>query len=161
VHPITAVQSEYSLFSRDLEETGVLRKLREHGISLVSYSPLGRGLLSGEIRSAADLEPDDVRHNHPRWQGENFQKNLDVVERIREIGKELGATPSQVAIAWVLAQGEDIFTIPGTKHVERLEENVGATALRLTAEQLAAIEKAAPKNAAHGDRYADMSAVNR
>ncbi|GAC1422259.1 MAG: aldo/keto reductase [Candidatus Velthaea sp.] len=161
VHPIAAVQSEYSLFSRDIEDTGVIRKLRELGIALVSYSPLGRGLLTGEIRSAADLEPADVRHNHPRWQGENFQRNLDVVDRVRDIAREAGATPAQVALAWVLAQGDDIVTIPGTKRVVRLEENVGATVLRLSKEQLARIEAAAPKGAATGQRYADMSAVNR
>jgi aryl-alcohol dehydrogenase-like predicted oxidoreductase len=161
VHPIAAVQSEYSLFSRDIEETGVIAALRELGISLVSYSPLGRGLLSGEIRSIEDLEPGDVRHNHPRWQGENFKRNLDVVDRVKSIAKDLGATPSQVALAWVLAQGEDIVTIPGTKHVARLEENQGAANLRLTQDQLAAIEAAAPKGAAAGNRYGDMSAVNR
>ncbi|GAC1417703.1 MAG: aldo/keto reductase [Candidatus Velthaea sp.] len=161
VHPIAAVQSEYSLFSRDIEDTGVIRKLRELGIALVSYSPLGRGLLTGEIRSAADLEPADVRRNHPRWQAENFQKNLDVVERVRDVADELGATPAQVALAWVLAQGEDIVTIPGTKRLERLEENVGATVLRLSKDQLARIEAAAPKGVATGQRYADMSSVNR
>lgn len=161
VHPIAAVQSEYSLFSRDIEDTGVIRKLRELGIGLVSYSPLGRGLLTGEIRSAADLEPDDVRRNHPRWQGDNFQKNLDLVDRVRDVADELGATPAQVALAWVLAQGEDIVTIPGTKRVERLEENVGATVLRLSADHRARIEAAAPKGAAAGERYMNMAQVNR
>jgi aryl-alcohol dehydrogenase-like predicted oxidoreductase len=161
VHPITAVQSEYSLFSRDIEETGVIAMLRGLGISLVSYSPLGRGLLSGDIRSPQNLEPTDVRHNHPRWQGENFQKNLDVVDRVKAIADAMGATPSQVALAWVLAQGDDIVTIPGTKRVTRLEENIKAADIKLTPAQLVSIEAAAPKGAASGDRYGDMSAVNR
>lgn len=161
VHSISAVQSEYSLFSRDIEDAGVLAALRTLGIALVAYSPLGRGLLSGEIRSADDLEATDVRRNHPRWQGENFAKNLDVVDRVREIANELDVTPAQVALAWVLAQGKDIVTIPGTKRVVRLEENARAAELRLTAEQLRRIEEAAPKNVAAGNRYADMSSVNR
>jgi aryl-alcohol dehydrogenase-like predicted oxidoreductase len=161
VHPISAVQSEYSLFSRDIEDTGVLAALRELGIALVAYSPLGRGLLSGEIRSVTDLAPTDVRRNHPRWQGENFTRNLDVVDRVREIALELDATPAQVALAWVLAQGEDVFTIPGTKRVARLEENARAAELQLSAAQLARIEAAAPKGAAAGQRYSDMSSVNR
>jgi aryl-alcohol dehydrogenase-like predicted oxidoreductase len=161
VHPITAVQSEYSLFSRDIEDTGVLAKMRELGIGLVSYSPLVRGLLTGAIRSASDLEPDDVRHKHPRWQGENFAKNLAVVDRVHEIATELSATPAQVAIAWVLAQGNDIVTIPGTKRVARMEENAAAASLTLAPEQLARIEAAAPKGVVVGTRYADMSQVNR
>jgi aryl-alcohol dehydrogenase-like predicted oxidoreductase len=161
IHPITAVQSEYSLFSRDLEETGVLAMLRTLGIGLVSYSPLGRGLITGEIRSPQDLEAKDVRHNHPRWQGENFGQNLALADRVREVAGELDATPAQVAIAWVLAQGQDIVTIPGTKRVARLEENAKAADLRLSADQLARIEAAAPKGTASGTRYADMQAVNR
>jgi aryl-alcohol dehydrogenase-like predicted oxidoreductase len=161
VHPISAVQSEYSLFSRDVEDNGVLAKLRELGIALVAYSPLGRGLLSGEIRAAADLAANDVRRNHPRWQGENFTRNIDVVDRVRDVAAELGATPSQVALAWVLAQGDDVITIPGTKHVGRLEENARAADLQLTPAQLARIEAAAPKGAVAGMRYADMSSVNR
>jgi len=161
VHAIAAVQSEYSLFSRDIEETGVISALRELGIALVSYSPLGRGLLSGTIRSPKDLEAGDVRHNHPRWQGENFAKNLAVVDRVKTIATDIGATPSQVALAWVLAQGDDIITIPGTKHVARLEENIKASDLTLTPAQRASIEAAAPKGVASGDRYGDMSAVNR
>jgi aryl-alcohol dehydrogenase-like predicted oxidoreductase len=161
VHPISAVQSEYSLFSRDIEDAGVLAALREHGIALVAYSPLGRGLLTGEIRSAADLSAGDVRRNHPRWQGPNFEQNLAVVDRVRAVAAELDATPSQVALAWVLAQGDDIFTIPGTKRVARLEENAQAAELVLTPQQLALIEEAAPKGVAAGLRYADMSSVNR
>ncbi len=161
VHRISAVQSEYSLFSRDIEDTGVLEALRTLEIGLVAYSPLGRGLLSGEVRSADDLEPGDVRRNHPRWQGENFRRNLDVVDRVRETARELEATPAQVALAWVLAQGEDIVAIPGTKRVERLEENARAAALELSAAQVQRIEALAPKNSAAGARYADMSSVNR
>jgi aryl-alcohol dehydrogenase-like predicted oxidoreductase len=161
VHPITAVQSEYSLFSRDIEDEGNLATMRELGIALVAYSPLGRGFLSGDIRSIEDLAPDDFRRYSPRFMGENFTRNLDVVDRVREIAAALDATPSQVALAWVLAKGSDIVPIPGTKHVARLEENVGAAALRLTAEQIARIEAAAPKGFAVGDRYADMSFVNR
>jgi aryl-alcohol dehydrogenase-like predicted oxidoreductase len=161
VHPITAVQTEYSLFSRDIEDTGVLTALRELGIGLVAYSPLGRGLLSGAIRSASDLEPGDVRRHHPRWQGENFGLNLAVVDRVREIAAELVATPAQVALAWVLAQGADIVAIPGTKRVARLEENARAADLVLTPEQFARIESVVPKDVAAGTRYADMSSVNR
>jgi aryl-alcohol dehydrogenase-like predicted oxidoreductase len=161
VHTITAVQSEYSLFSRDIEDEGNLATMRELGIALVAYSPLGRGFLSGDIRSIEDLAPDDFRRYSPRFMGENFTRNLDVVDRVREIAAALDATPSQVALAWVLAKGSDIVPIPGTKHVARLEENVGAAALRLTAEQIARIEAAAPKGFAVGDRYADMSFVNR
>src|SRR5271165_1216617 len=161
VYEISAVQSEYSLFTRDPEDNGVLATLRELGIALVAYSPLGRGFLSGKIRSLDDLDADDFRRNQPRFQGENFAKNLVVVDRVREVAAELGATPSQVALAWVLAQGEEIVPIPGTKHVERLEENVAAVELELSPEQLRRIEEVAPKGAAAGDRYPDMSFVNR
>ncbi len=161
VHPLAAVQSEYSLFSRDPEDNGVQAALRELGISLVAYSPLGRGFLSGTIRSVDDLDSDDFRRTQPRFQGENFAKNLKVVDRVCEIARELGATPSQVALAWVLAQGDDIVPIPGTKHVKRLQENVGAAELDLSPEQLRRIEDVAPKGIAAGDRYPDMSFVNR
>jgi aryl-alcohol dehydrogenase-like predicted oxidoreductase len=160
-HPIAALQSEYSLFSRDPEDTGVLAAVRELGIALVAYSPLGRGLLSGEIRSIDDLAPDDFRRASPRFAGENFAKNLAVVERVGTIAHTLGATPSQVALAWLLAQGDDIIPIPGTKRVERLEENAKALDIALSAEDLRHIEEVAPKGAAAGPRYADMSYVNR
>jgi aryl-alcohol dehydrogenase-like predicted oxidoreductase len=160
VHTIAAVQTEYSLFSRDIED-GTLAAIRELGIGLVAYSPLGRGFLSGTIRSIDQLAPDDYRRFSPRFQGGNFAKNLAVVDRVVEIAAEIGATPSQVALAWVLAQGEDIVPIPGTTKVARIEENVAATELELSAEQLRRIESAAPKGAAAGDRYADMSMVNR
>jgi aryl-alcohol dehydrogenase-like predicted oxidoreductase len=160
VHPIAAVQSEYSLFSRDIEDTGVTSALRELGITLVAYSPLGRGFLSGKIRSLEQLEPGDFRRHSPRFQGENFAKNLGLVDRVGEIASELGVTPAQVALAWVLAKGDDIVPIPGTTRVARLEENVAATAVTLSAEQMQRIEAAAPKGGASGDRYPDMSVVN-
>lgn len=161
VHPIAALQSEYSLFSRDIEDSGVLATIRELGIALVPYSPLGRGMLSGTIRSIDDLAPDDFRRHSPRFAGENFAKNLALADAVRAIAIEIGATPSQIALAWVLAQGEDMLPIPGTKRVDRLEENAAAADLRLSADQLRRIEAAAPKGAAVGDRYADMSMVNR
>ncbi len=161
VHPIAAVQSELSLFSRDIEDSGVFAALRELGIALVAYSPLGRGFLSGAIRSLDQLAPDDFRRHSPRFQGENFSKNLAVVDLVAAFAKEAGATPSQVALAWVLAQGDNVIPIPGTTRVARLEENVAAAELRLTPEQLRRIDEAAPKGVAAGDRYADMSAVNR
>jgi aryl-alcohol dehydrogenase-like predicted oxidoreductase len=161
VHRIAAVQSEYSLFSRDIEDSGVIAALNELGITLVAYSPLGRGFLSGKIRSLDQLEPGDYRRFAPRFQGDNFARNLAVVDRVAEIAAELDATPSQVALAWVLAQGDDIVPIPGTTRVARLEENVAAANVKLSAEQLGRIEEAAPKGFAAGDRYADMSAVNR
>ena len=161
VHPIAALQSEYSLFSRDIEDSGVLATIRELGIALVPYSPLGRGMLSGTIRSIDDLAPDDFRRHSPRFAGENFAKNLALADAVRAIATEIGATPSQIALAWVLAQGEDMLPIPGTKRVNRLEENAAAADLRLSADQLRRIEAAAPKGAAVGDRYSDMSMVNR
>jgi aryl-alcohol dehydrogenase-like predicted oxidoreductase len=161
VHPIAALQSEYSLFSRDIEDSGVLATIRELGIALVPYSPLGRGMLSGTIRSIDDLAPDDFRRHSPRFAGENFAKNLALADAVRAIATEIGVTPSQIALAWVLAQGEDLLPIPGTKRVDRLEENAAAVDLRLSAAQLSRIEAAAPKGAAVGDRYGDMSMVNR
>jgi aryl-alcohol dehydrogenase-like predicted oxidoreductase len=160
VHPIAAVQSEYSLFSRDIEDSGVVAALRELSITLVAYSPLGRGFLSGKIRSLDQLEPDDFRRHSPRFQGENFAKNLSLVDRVGEIASELGVTPAQVALAWVLAKGDDIVPIPGTTRIARLEENAAAAGVKLSAEQMQRIEAAAPKGAASGDRYPDMSPVN-
>jgi aryl-alcohol dehydrogenase-like predicted oxidoreductase len=161
VHRITAVQSEYSLFSRDLEDNGNLAVVRELGIALVAYSPLGRGFLSGTIRSLEQLAPDDFRRNSPRFQGENFAKNLAVVDRVGEVARELGATPSQVALAWVLAQGSDIVPIPGTTKVDRVEENVAAARLVLDETHRRRIEEVAPKGVVSGARYADMTWVNR
>ncbi len=160
VHPISALQTEYSLWTRDQEDE-VLPTVRELGIGFVAYSPLGRGFLSGRFKSMDDLAPDDYRRRSPRFQGANFQKNLDLVARIGEIAAEKRVTPSQLALAWVLHRGEDIVPIPGTKHVRYLEENVGALAIRLSADDLRRIDAAAPRGAARGDRYADMSTVNR
>ena len=152
VHPITALQSEYSLWTRDPEDR-VLQTCRELGIGLVAYSPLGRGFLTGQIKRFEDFAPDDYRRNSPRFQGENFQKNLDLVKKVEEIAGQKNCTPSQLALAWVLAQGDDIVPIPGTKRVKYLEENVGAISVKLTADDLAQIEKILPKGAAAGQRY--------
>ena len=162
VHPITALQTEYSLWSREPED-GLLDACRELGIGFVPYSPLGRGFLTGQIKNYEDLAPDDSRRNGPRFQGENFQKNLELVKRIKEIAAEKGCTPAQLALAWVLAQGKDIVPIPGTKRRKYLEENVGALEVRLTADDLRRIDEIAPKGVAAGDRYpeAAMKAVNR
>jgi len=160
VHPITALQTEYSLWSRDPEDE-ILPTVRELGIGFVAYSPLGRGFLSGSITSADDLAADDFRRNSPRFQGENFNKNLQLVERVKEIAGEKGVTPGQLAIAWLLAQGDDIVPIPGTKRRAYLEENVAAVDITLNQAELDRINELAPKNVAAGDRYPDMSSVNR
>jgi aryl-alcohol dehydrogenase-like predicted oxidoreductase len=160
VHPITALQTEYSLWSRDPEDE-ILPTVRELGIGFVAYSPLGRGFLTGRWQRPEDMPADDFRHNHPRFQGENFQRNLDVVAKVREIAEEKGCTPAQLALAWVLAQGEDIVPIPGTKRIQYLEENLAALDITLTPDDLARIEKVAPKGFTAGNRYADMSTVNR
>ena len=160
VHPISALQTEYSLWSRDVEDE-ILPTIRELGIGLVAYSPLGRGFLSGRIRSADDLEEGDFRRDNPRFQGENFQKNLELVERVEELGAAKGCTAAQIALVWVLAQGEDIVPIPGTTRVKNLEENVAALDVELTDEDLRDLEAVFPKGAAAGDRYADMSPINR
>jgi len=160
VHPITALQTEYSLWSRDPEDE-ILPTVRELGIGFVAYSPLGRGFLSGSITSADDLAADDFRRNSPRFQGENFNKNLQLVERVKEIAGEKGVTPGQLAIAWLLAQGDDIVPIPGTKRRAYLEENVAAVDITLNQAELDRINEVAPKNVAAGDRYPDMSSVNR
>jgi len=160
VHPISALQTEYSLWTRDVEDE-ILPTLRELGIGLVAYSPLGRGFLSGSIRSIDDLEESDFRRRNPRFQGENFQKNLDLVERVEEIAAAKGCSAAQIALAWVLAQGEDIVPIPGTTRVKNLQENVAALDVELTPDDLADLEAAFPKGATAGDRYPDMSTVNR
>jgi aryl-alcohol dehydrogenase-like predicted oxidoreductase len=152
VHPITAVQSEYSLWSRDPED-GILDACRELGVGFVPYSPLGRGFLTGQIKTFEDLEPDDYRRQSPRFQGENFQKNLDLVAKIDEIATSKGCTPAQLALAWVLAQGEDQVPIPGTKRRKYLEENLGALDVSLTADDLVRIDEIAPKDVAAGPRY--------
>ncbi|MFL5860779.1 MAG: aldo/keto reductase, partial [Solirubrobacteraceae bacterium] len=160
VHPISAVQTEYSLWSRDVEDE-ILPTLRDLGIGLVAYSPLGRGFLTGQITSPHDLAPDDFRRTSPRFVGENFARNLALVERIKEIAADKGCTPGQLALAWVLARGEDIVPIPGTKRRRYLQENVEATEVDLTEEDRARIEEAAPVGAAVGDRYADMTPIGR
>jgi len=162
VHPISAVQSEYSLWSREPED-GVLQTCRELGIAFVAYSPLGRGFLTGQIRSPEDLAPDDFRRSVPRFMGYNFQKNLDLVQQIRQLAAQKQCTPAQLALAWVMAQGEDIFPIPGTKHVRYLEENAGAAAIVLTDDELEQINSIVPRNAVAGMRYAaaGMKTVNK
>ncbi|MCU1470832.1 MAG: aldo/keto reductase [Glaciihabitans sp.] len=157
VHPVTAVQTEYSLWTRD-PEAEVLPTTRELGVGFVPYSPLGRGFLTGSIRSLDQLDETDFRRNNPRFEGENLQANIRIVEQVDAVAAEANATPGQVALAWLLAQGDDIAPIPGTRRVTYLEENVAADALVLTAEQLAVLNAVA---APAGDRYADMSGINR
>ena len=161
VHPIAALQSEYSLWTRDPED-GVLATCRELGIGFVAYSPLGRGFLTGRFRRFEDLPEDDYRRFSPRFQGENFQKNLDLVHRVEEIAKEKNCTASQLALAWVMAQGDDIVPIPGTKRRKYLEENAGADTVQLTKEDLRRIAEAAPQGVAAGERYPEhmMDLVN-
>lgn len=156
VHPVTALQTEYSLWSRDVEDD-ILPTCRELGIGFVPYSPLGRGFLTGQIQKFEDLAEDDYRRFSPRFQGENFNKNLDLVHRIKEIADEKGCKPSQLALAWLLAQGEDIVPIPGTKRRAYLEENIDAVRIELTKEELARIDEVAPKGSASGTRYPEAS----
>ncbi len=160
VHPITALQSEWSLSSRDIEENGVLATVRELGIGFVAYSPLGRGFLSGQIRSIDVLDSSDFRRRHPRFQGENFVQNLELLDRVKVIADRKAITTSQLALAWVLAQGDDVVPIPGTKKIKYLDENIAALDVVLSAEELVEINSAAPWGATAGDRYADMSNVN-
>lgn len=162
VHPIAALQTEYSLWSRDPEDE-ILDVCRELGLGFVPYSPLGRGFLTGQIKSLDDFAPDDYRRQSPRFQGENFNKNLELVRSIEKIAAEKDCTPAQLALAWVLAQGEDIVPIPGTKRRRYLEENIAARAVELTPEDLRRIDEVAPQGVAAGTRYPEamMSAVNR
>jgi aryl-alcohol dehydrogenase-like predicted oxidoreductase len=159
VHPITALQTEYSLWSRDPED-GILPTVRELGIGFVAYSPLGRGFLSGRFRSPSDFPDDDFRRHHPRFQGENFDRNMQLVERVEELASEKGVTAGQLALAWVLHRGDDIVPIPGTKRVSYLEENVAAAEVSLTEEELSQLDEIAPAGVAAGDRYADMSSID-
>ncbi len=161
-HPIGALQTEYSLWSREPED-GLLALCRQLGIGFVAYSPLGRGFLTGEIKRPEDLAPDDWRRQVPRFQGENFQRNLTLVDRIKEMAAAKQCTPAQIALAWVLAQGEDIVPIPGTKRRKYLEENVAALGITLSADDLRRIEEMAPRGVAAGTRYSEagMAAVNR
>ncbi|MET4677944.1 aldo/keto reductase [Luteibacter sp. ME-Dv--P-043b] len=153
VHPIAALQSEYSLWTRDPETTGTLAACREHGIALVAYSPLGRGFLTGAITRPDDFAQDDYRRQSPRFMGENFDKNLAIVEKVRRFAADKGCTPGQLALAWVLAKGEDIVPIPGTKRVKYLEENAAADAVALSAAEVTEIDAVFPADAAVGDRY--------
>jgi len=155
VHPITALQTEYSLWSRD-PEAGILATCRELGIGFVAYSPLGRGFLTGQIKRFEDFAPDDFRRGISRFQGENFQKNVDLVAKVEELAKEKKCTPSQLALAWVLAQGEDIVPIPGTKRRKYLEENAGAVDVKLTVDDLLRINETFPYGAAAGQRYSEQ-----
>ena len=161
IHPISAVQSEYSLWSRDPEDE-VLPTIRELGIGFVPYSPMGRGFLSGQITSLDDFAADDFRKQQPRFQGENFYKNLQLVDRVKEIAAQKGVTPGQLALAWLLAQGDDIVPIPGTKRRVYLEENVAAAEIEFTKDELDRIDAVLPKNIAAGDRYSEglMKSVN-
>jgi aryl-alcohol dehydrogenase-like predicted oxidoreductase len=160
VHPISALQSEYSLWTRDPEDE-ILPLVRELGIGFVAYSPLGRGFLTGAITSPEDFAEDDFRRHNPRFQGENFRKNLDLVERVKEIAREKGCTPGQLALAWVMARGGDVVPIPGTKRRKYLEENAEAVEVRLSGEELARIDEVAPRGAAAGARYPDMRVIGR
>jgi aryl-alcohol dehydrogenase-like predicted oxidoreductase len=162
VHPITALQSEYSLWTREPEDE-IFATVRQLGIGFVAYSPLGRGFLTGQIKSMADLDPSDYRHRSPRFQGENFQKNLDLVQTIAEMAVDKHCTPAQLALAWVLAQGDDIVPIPGTKRLRYIEENVGALAVTLSAADLARIDAVFTAGAAAGARYGEaaLRAVNK
>jgi aryl-alcohol dehydrogenase-like predicted oxidoreductase len=166
VQPVTAVQTEYSLWTRDPEDDGVLATCAELGIGFVAYSPIGRGFLSGQIRSIEDLAEDDFRRRNPRFQGEAFVRNLELVDRVRELAEGKGVTATQLALAWVMARSgragnPTIVPIPGTKRVRYLEENAGAADVELTAEDLQALDEAAPVGATAGDRYPDMSSVHR
>ena len=160
-HPISALQTEYSLWSRDPEDE-VLPLCRELGVGFVAYSPLGRGFLTGRFRTFEDLPEDDYRRNQPRFQGENFQRNLDLVQKVEEIARQKGCSPAQLALAWLLAQGKDVVPIPGTKQRRYLEENIGALDVQLTASDLQEIEEVAPKGVAAGERYHDagMRTIN-
>lgn len=160
VHPIAALQSEYSLFTRDIEQD-ILPTARDLGVGLVAYSPISRGLLTGTLPPADQLPEDDFRRNLPRTSAENAAHNAALVRAVAEIAEQAGVTPAQLALAWLLAQGEDIVPIPGTKRLKYLEENIAAASIRLTAEQLAALEAAVPAGAVRGARYADMTSIER
>ena len=159
VHPIAALQTEWSLWERE-PETKVLPVLRELGIGFVPYSPLGRGFLTGQIRSEADLPEGDFRRNAPRFQGENFTRNLELVDRVQQIATEKGCTPAQLALAWLLAQGPDVVPIPGTKKRSRLQDNVGAVEVTLSGDDLRRLDELAPAGVAAGDRYASMASID-
>jgi aryl-alcohol dehydrogenase-like predicted oxidoreductase len=159
-HPITALQTEWSMWTRDVEENGVLDTVRELGIGFVAYSPLGRGFLTGEYKTFEDLPADDFRRRNPRFQGENFQRNIELVNEVERIAADKGVTSSQLALAWVMSRGDDVVPIPGTKRVKYLEQNAAAAGVQLTKEELARIDAVFPVGAASGMRYPDMSSVN-
>jgi aryl-alcohol dehydrogenase-like predicted oxidoreductase len=161
VHPIAAVQNEWSLWSRDLEDNGQLQATRECGAAIVAYSPLGRGFLTGQIKNPGDFDQGDFRLSNPRFVGDNFHKNLELVNAVRGLAERKKCTASQIALAWLLAQGDDVVPIPGTKRESYLEENAGAVNVHLSAEDLSELDAIFPPGAASGERYADMSAVNR
>ena len=163
VHPIAALESEYSLWTRDPEHNGVLDACRRLGISLVAYSPLGRGFLTGAIRTPDDLDADDYRRSNPRFIGDNFARNLQLVDKVKQLAADKGCSPAQLALAWVLAQGQEVLAIPGTKRRSRLDENLGALDVQLGSHELAAIERIFPPEAVAGERYAtaSMTHINR
>ncbi|HWX64957.1 MAG TPA: aldo/keto reductase [Rhodanobacter sp.] len=162
VHPIAALQSEFSLWTRDPQSNGMLDACRRLGVSLVAYSPLGRGFLTGAIRTPEDFDADDYRRSNPRFMGDNFSRNLQLVEQVKSLAADKGCSPAQLALAWVLVQGDDVLAIPGTKRRSRLDENLGALDVRLSAAELAAIDAVFPPDAVAGDRYASamMHMVN-
>ena len=160
-HPITALQTEWSLWTRDVEENGVLDTVRDLGIGFVAYSPLGRGFLAGDFKTFEDIPEGDFRRTNPRFQGENFQRNLDLVAEIERISRAKGVRPAQLALAWVMSRGDDVVPIPGTKRVKYIEENAAAADITFTDEELERIDSVLPVGAAAGQRYSDMSPVNR
>lgn len=160
VHKIAALQTEYSLWTREPDD-GLLATVSELGIGFVAYSPLGRGFLSGSFKTPADITEGDFRKNNPRFQGENFSRNLQLVEKVKQIAERRGCTASQLALAWVLSQGEDVVAIPGTKRVKYLEEIVASADIKLNEEELRQLDQAAPKGSAAGDRYPNKSTVNK
>ena len=160
-HPVTALQTEWSLWTREVEDDGVLATVRRLGVGFVAYSPIGRGFLSGTVRRPEDLAPDDFRRHNPRFQGDNLVKNLELVDKVTALAHQRGVTPAQVALAWVRAQGHDVVPIPGTKRRTYLMENLDAVHLKLSNDELRALDEAAPRGSTAGDRYADMSTVRR
>ena len=160
-HPITALQTEWSLWTRDVEENGVLETVRDLGIGFVAYSPLGRGFLTGDFKKFEDIPEGDFRRSNPRFQGENFQRNLDLVAEIEKMAREKGVKPSQLALAWVMSRGDDVVPIPGTKRVKYIEENAAAANVSFTGDELDRIDSMLPVGAASGARYSDMSPINR
>ncbi|HEY2165501.1 MAG TPA: aldo/keto reductase, partial [Gemmatimonadaceae bacterium] len=160
-HPIAALQTEYSLWTRDVEENGVLDTVRELGIGFVAYSPLGRGFLTGRFATFEDLPADDFRRRNPRFQGDNFQRNLDLVAEVERLAGTEGVTAGQLALAWVMSRGDDVVPIPGTKHVKYLEQNAKAADIKLSQQELDRIDDVFPVGVAMGTRYPDMSTVNR